>query len=230
MPALLLFLFRDKIQNRKKNKLNMVNILVFGDSIAWGAFDLEKGGWVDRLKLYMADRGDIFVYNLGVSGNNTADILTRFESEARARVDEDEETIIIFAVGINDSHLLHRKNGLVVLMDDFELNIKRLAGLARRFSSKIVFIGLTPVDESKTVPIPWDKTKSYKNDDISEYDRKIRSLSREMNCFFVEIFNDWINFNHIGLLEDGLHPNSEGHKKIFESVRDLLVHNKIVGF
>jgi lysophospholipase L1-like esterase len=28
----------------------MVKILVFGDSIAWGAFDLEKGGWVEKIK------------------------------------------------------------------------------------------------------------------------------------------------------------------------------------
>jgi len=30
------------------------------------------------------------------------------------------------------------------------------------------------------------------------------------------------------LLEDGLHPNSEGHKKIFESVKEFLIKNKII--
>lgn len=29
-------------------------------------------------------------------------------------------------------------------------------------------------------------------------------------------------------LEDGLHPNSEGHKKMFIRVKDFLIENKII--
>jgi len=31
-----------------------------------------------------------------------------------------------------------------------------------------------------------------------------------------------------GLLEDGLHPNSTGHKKIYEIVKGFLVENRII--
>ena len=31
-------------------------ICVFGDSISWGAWDMEKGGWVNRLWLFLAER------------------------------------------------------------------------------------------------------------------------------------------------------------------------------
>ncbi len=30
-----------------------MNICIFGDSITYGAFDTEKGGWVNRLHLYL---------------------------------------------------------------------------------------------------------------------------------------------------------------------------------
>jgi hypothetical protein len=58
----------------------MVNIIVFRDSIAWGACDYEKGGRVDRLKIKLNPK-DKDVYNCSISGNNTADVLKRFYSQ-----------------------------------------------------------------------------------------------------------------------------------------------------
>ena len=44
---------------------HVMKICVFGDSIAWGACDFEKGGWADRLKTYfLAGDNDIDLYNL----------------------------------------------------------------------------------------------------------------------------------------------------------------------
>lgn len=55
-------------------------IFAFGDSSTWGAFDLEKGGWAERLKNYFFQkREDTFVYNLGIESNTTKDLLKRFE-------------------------------------------------------------------------------------------------------------------------------------------------------
>ena len=60
----------------------MVKILVFGDSVAWGAFDNEKGGWVERLKTHFLQNYEehrIGVYNFSVSSNDTRDVLKFFE-------------------------------------------------------------------------------------------------------------------------------------------------------
>lgn len=206
----------------------MSKILIFGDSITWGAIDYEKGGWVERLRLYMYDKGDIDIYNLGVSGEKTPDLLERFETETKARIKENEETIIIFAIGINDSYFVYSKNGLMVPLDDFKRNIEKLINLARKFSSKIVFVGLTLVDEEKTTPIPWNTDKSYKNGNVEKYNEIIKSICEEKNVYFIKIFEDWIKSDYQSLLEDGLHPNSEGHKKIFEIVKDFLIENKII--
>jgi len=206
----------------------MSKILIYGASITWGAFDSESGGWVERLRLFMWSKGDIDVYNLGVSGNKTPDLLGRFESETKARIKEDEETIIVFAIGINDSYFVHSKNSLMVPSEKFKENIQRLIELAQKFSSKIIFVGLNPVDELKTTPIPWDTDKSYKNENIKKYNEMIKSACEKENVYFIQIFDDWMKSDYKKLLEDGLHPNAAGHEKIFEVVKDFLIQNKIV--
>ena len=45
---------------------------------------------------------------------------------------------------------------------------------------------------------------------------------------FFYILNDFLDKDYKRLLEDGAHPNSEGHEKIFETVKDFLIQNKIV--
>ena len=86
----------------------MAQILIFGDSITWGAWD-EEGGWAQRFKKEIDKKAITAnftsyhsVYNLGISGDNTNDLLERFESETQRRLDEGEEAIILFAIGIND--------------------------------------------------------------------------------------------------------------------------------
>ncbi len=206
----------------------MTQILVFGDSITWGACDSDKGGWVERLKVYVGEHYEGSVYNLGVSGDTTEDLLERFEFETTHRLEEDEETIIIFDIGINDSQFIHSQNSNKVPPQEFQGNLQKLINLAQKFSSKIVFVGLFPVDETKTIPIPWDKDKSYKNEYIKKYNNTIRSMTEENKLYFIDVFNKLLSLNYQILLEDGLHPNAEGHQKIFETVRGYLIENKIL--
>ena len=87
----------------------LMNLLIFGDSITWGAWD-EEGGWAQRIKSFADKKAATLnydnytsVYCLGVSGDNTFDLLKRFETEVRARIDEEEKTLILIEIGINDS-------------------------------------------------------------------------------------------------------------------------------
>lgn len=211
----------------------MVRILVFGDSITYGAWDKECG-WVQRLRKFLDER-DIpnllkssfycLVYNLGISGDNTEYLLERFELETRERLEEGDETIIIFSIGINDSQFNPEKNTFNVSPEKFQSNIKKLFKLAKSFSSKIVFVGLTPVDEEKT--LSWNINESYKNSYVQKYNEIIRSVCKENKIYFVEIFDELIK-DYRSFLEDGLHPNSEGHKRIFEIVKDFLIKNNMV--
>ena len=197
-------------------------ICIFGDSITWGAVDPENGGWVAQLRRYFETNDyDISVYNQGISGDNTDDLLARFEVECKAR----EPQIIIFAIGVNDSQYVKTKDNPRVSLEKFQNNLVKLINQARNFSDKIAFIGLTAVEDEKLMPIPWsDEEKFYDNDNVAKYNSIIEKVSSEHNLPFLNLL-DLLEPKH---LDDGLHPNTEGHKKMFLKVKDFLLSIKYV--
>ncbi len=192
-----------------------MNILIFGDSITWGAYDPEQGGWATRLRNYFEEHdNDVNVYNLGISGATTADLLERIKIEAKSR----EPHWIIFAIGINDAQFIHSTSSLHVSLDEFQQNLTKLLSVAKKFTDKIVFVGLTRVDESKTAPMPWDTDKSYTNENIKRLDSAIEKFCEDNTLKFIPI-KDLLNNND---LIDGLHPNTRGHIKIFERIKSEI--------
>ena len=196
-------------------------ICVFGDSISQGYNDYRWGGWIDRLKIYfnLSDY-DIPVFNLGVSGDNTFDLLKRFKVESEARNPE----LIIFAIGINDSQYINSKDNPSILLNEFNNNLLELKNLSKQFTNKIVFVGLTKVEELKVMPIPWSTTKYYDNENIRKYDLAIKNFCKENSLYFIEMF-DLLDDED---LDDGLHPNLKGHEKMFLRVKNFLIKNKII--
>jgi lysophospholipase L1-like esterase len=190
-----------------------MTICIFGDSIAWGASDCEKGGWADQIKNTLMSE-DIDVYNLGISGDTTEDLLKRIDNEIEAR----NPDIIIIAIGINDS--LSIGESQPIDLEKFQRNISSLYEKTKSFTDKIVFIGLTNVDESKTKPFFLSETgETYNNQSIGEYDEIIRSFCEDNNLIFVEMLGLLINDDD---LCDGLHPTSSGHQKMFEEIEKAI--------
>ena len=117
----------------------MKDIFIFGDSVAYGQWD-EQGGWVQRLRSsldqsYIAHRSEkIYFYNLGVPGETAEDILKRFRNEISARHKDGKEKIVLFAVGMNDSHVVHKTKRGKFTPEAFEDNMKILLSQAREFS------------------------------------------------------------------------------------------------
>lgn len=180
-------------------------ICVFGDSIAWGAFDMELGGWVNRLKIFYNQKRETDVYNLGVSGDYVLDVLNRLDVEAKARIPD----IIILAIGINDSP--HWTNLFGTKLTDFENRFRELLEKSRKFTKDIIIVGLTNVDDS-------NKLHGYKNEKIEKYDQKLKEIARKENLLFVDLFGSLQKED----LSDGLHPSASGHKKIFEKVKEMV--------
>lgn len=198
---------------------------IFGDSITYGASDRE-GGWANRFRRYLDNRmhdsvgKDFFMlYNLGISGDTTIDLLARFEPELKARLDQSEELIVIFAIGINDSQYVSEKGNHKVGPADFETNLKNLHELAKsNGAAHIIFIGLTDVDESKTMPIPWAKEKYYDNESIQKYDDVVRSFCELNKLSFISMRGVLTTTD----LTDGLHPSTRGAEKMFEVVKKCI--------
>ena len=208
-------------------------ILIFGDSIIYGRGDCEHEGWVGRMKVFynreiLELEKYLFIYNLGVSADTTKGLIERFEFETKRRLSKKRKNITIFGIGINDSCYSDDKKTLDVSSKQFKKNLQKLINLAWKFSSNIIFIGLTPVDESRTTPISWNANKFYKNEYIQKYNQIIKSVCVENKIHFIEIFDEFQKVDYKKLLEDGLHPNSEGHQKIFEIVKDFLKEKKII--
>ncbi len=192
-----------------------MNILIFGDSITWGAYDPEQGGWATRLRNYFEEQDeDVDVYNLGISGDTTADLLERIEVEAKSR----EPNLIVFAIGINDAQFIHSTNGLRVSLDEFQQNLAKLLSTAKKFTDKAAFVGLTRVDESKTTPIPWNTDKSYTNENIERLDNAIEKFCEDNKLKFIPMKSVVGNDDLI----DGLHPNTAGHIKMFERMKSEI--------
>jgi acyl-CoA thioesterase I len=197
-----------------------MNICIFGDSTAWGAWDLEKGGWVNRLWIYLAKtKKDFDLYNLSISGGTTKTILDRFESEAKTR----NADILIFQSGGNDAAYEQVEDNYQVSPSEFKENIEEIIQRAKKITDKIIFISFKNVDESKTMPVPW-RNIYYKNENIKKYCEIIKDVCAEKEVLFLDIFGLLNNED----LCDGVHPDDTGHEKIFQKVKDFLTDNKII--
>jgi len=197
-------------------------INIFGSSIVWGGGDSEMGGWANRLRHYLENETQDYseTYNLGVAGDTSEGLLKRFIVENEAR----KPDVIIIAIGLNDSAYINSKDNPRVSLEKFEKNLLELAGQAKKFTKEIVFVGLTKIDETKLKPVPWNDTIYYDEKNVMIYDTKLKEFCKNNKLMFVEM-QDVLSKDD---LVDGLHPNANGHEKMFLRVKDFLIENKII--
>ena len=197
----------------------MKSICIFGNSTAWGAWDMEKGGWVNRLWFYTGKKtnGECNIYNLSIFGGTIEKILKRFESEAKTR----KADVLIFQSGGNDSFLKGKNGPNKVPIDQFKKNLEEIIQKAKNITPDIIFIGFNNVDETKTMPVSWENIY-YVNAEIQKYSAVMKGVCKENNIPYLNVFGI-LNNND---LDDGLHPNTAGHKEIFNKVKSFLEKNK----
>jgi lysophospholipase L1-like esterase len=202
----------------------MQTFLIFGDSLVFGKGD-EKylGSWVGRIKQVIEKENKYWcVYNLGIPfGEKVEDVIKRFniETESRNKLStQGGKLFIILAIGINDTRL---KNGIpVTRKSSFIKNINSLIRLAKNYtdSDKIIFIGLTPIDENKVEK--KFQEKCFSNEVINEYNKLLLKLCEKNNVlFFLPItLKKEFSLYKKTLTEDGIHPNSQGYELIAKKI------------
>ncbi len=145
--------------------------------------------------------------------------MKRFSTEAEVRcrkVYPDDRASLIFAIGLNDAKCVHSQDNPVTGPEDFRKNIAFLAENATQYTNHIIFVGLTLVDEQKTVPID---NVYFLNDKIKVYNELLSEECQKRNATFVNIIPEWSNSDYLHLLsDDGIHPNEKGHWSIFRNV------------
>ncbi len=85
---------------------------------------------------------------------------------------------------------------------------------------------MTYIDESKAKSIYWDIGTSYINQNIKYFNAAIKNFCEENKAEFISMDGIIDNVD----IDDVLHPNTKGHKKIFDKIRPeieiLLQSNK----
>jgi lysophospholipase L1-like esterase len=192
------------------------NICVFGDSITWGACDKEYGGWFNRLCLYNENNSteDIYLYNLGIPGDTTKELVLRLDNECKFR----SPTSIMIAIGINDTALTN--NYPSTSYDKFITNIQILINLSKKYTEDITFIGLTPVVEMNANRDDNNIGYKFDNNKIIEYDNVIKNIATNNNLKYIYLYD---KLNKDDISEDGVHPNSNGHEKIFNILKEQAI-------
>ncbi|PIP52722.1 hypothetical protein COX08_04875 [Candidatus Beckwithbacteria bacterium CG23_combo_of_CG06-09_8_20_14_all_34_8] len=187
------------------------NICIFGDSVTRASF--IKDSWVNLLSQFLIKKysgDDIEVFNLGINGDNSKDIVKRFGLEAKCRKPQD----IIFAFGINDSSFQDEKQ--TVNEVSFKKNVLTLIKQAKKITDKIYFIGLV-LGHKRWLEAGLMKfiMPSYSIQKAKQYDSIIKQIAQENNCIYIYLMDKLDDNDFI----DGLHPNITGHKKMFSEIK-----------
>lgn len=197
-----------------------MRLLIFWDSITEWLFDLENWGWANRLKTTLWKK-NIDVANCGISAYTTSHILNMFNSLFNAYSKrepwKEKETIILFSIGINDSSFCN--GSFTTSKKSFQENLYKLYDWYQKeeYVKNVFFTTCINCDESKTTPVSWREVY-YKNEYIQKYNTIIKDFCAKNNTECLDLYGILENSDFF----DGLHPNANWHKKIFEKVYEFL--------
>lgn len=190
----------------------MKGIIIFGDSIVFGRGERPSKGWVGRLKNdYEIKDPYNAVYNLGIPGNTTENLLYRIETELKARalrIREGDYFHTIIAIGLNDTKRINGK--IITEKNKFQKNIEKIKKIAEKYSDKVTFIGLTKVDDTRA----YEGT-IFDNKTIEEYDEIIKNTANN----YIEVFS----VLNLADFSDDVHPNKLGYDRLYQKIRKTIL-------
>ena len=194
-----------------------VNVCIIGDSVTWGARLPFRIAWANLLRNHLEKVSDnlISLYDLGIDKDTSRNVLKRFDVEMAARSPE----LIIFAVGVNDSCYHTTPDHPEVPKEEFSQNMLNLVKRAKKITSKVIIVGLVKGSDALTKPLLQSTTgKCYEKMRTEEYDEILKSVARDQRVTFVEMF-DKLNDEDF---DDGIHPNINGHIKMYEAIHTVV--------
>jgi lysophospholipase L1-like esterase len=206
-------------------------LIALGDSITLGHWD-ETGGWLSRLReasdarvIKTRRKHYAVVYNLGVSSDASTQVLARYRAEvdARHKPTDDIELFIVCAVGVNDSAMWSGSMCHFVEPAVYDANMRALAKFAREDAGdKCLIVGPTPVDESRTTPLPHRPEREYRLEYVVEYNAVAAEAARSAGVEFVDLFEALRPHHDLWRDWDGVHLNAATHKRVAEILEPRL--------
>jgi lysophospholipase L1-like esterase len=158
-------------------------------------------------------------------GETTKSLIKRMRAEIEVRANIHEQLAIGISIGTNNTGL-DSKGKPRSAPDDYTKDIDDILDIAEEYTDEVMVVGLTPVDENRTNPVPWDPEFFLNNDRIYDFDLAARGLCRAKEVLFVPVFEE-INARHdagekMFTPKDGLHPSSKAHDIIAKRVKPKL--------
>jgi lysophospholipase L1-like esterase len=203
-----------------------MDIYCFGDSITFGEYDSERGGWVDRLKMACMARflahgePEDCVFNLGIGGETTAMMRARLAAELDARLDPDARSLVTLAYGANDAAECDGR--LRVPPEAYVDHLAWAIAEARRRGCEVWLLDITPVAPwADGVRNPTGRLRT--NAAVAQYNAVLAALAQRTATPLVAV-NAAFHARDLATLfvADGVHPNAAGHALVAELVSARL--------
>lgn len=205
-----------------------MQLLIFGGSQVQGVGDPE-GGWADLIKRWrhqqMFRKGGKYTggtFNLGVAGDTSEQVLARMKHEIPERRWLDWPMTIVFAGGANSARSREPNGKYDSTPEAFAESLREVTALVGQHKAKLLFVGMTPIDDSLTRPTAGGFYFSLER--LKLFDQVMTRVAQELNVPKVELFDAMLahkSWQEL-LFGDGQHPNQAGHAWIFERIKPQL--------
>ncbi len=144
------------------------------------------------------------------------------------RIEENQQNVIVCAVGLNDANPINWLTQKQTPKEDLSTGFKQLFHIAERNNVKVAVIGLTPINENNYLDGSKFKGHFFSHH-VEEYNRYIAEICETETIPYLDFYEDLKN-NLPELLVDGIHPNDQGHKILFEKIKSFLNEHKLITY
>lgn len=179
-------------------------VLFFGDSLVAGVGDPAGGGWVTRVVSACFDQGlRVTAYNLGVRGETSVQVASRWRAETTPRMLPDSDARIVMSFGTNDTTIEH---GTVrVPAARSRQALARMLVEARALGFAPLVVGPAPIDDLEQNRRIADLSASFA-ELCDEHDTPFIAALEPLSASAV-----WMSEVRAG---DGAHPSAAGYQKL----------------
>jgi len=197
-----------------------MRIVLMGDSITFGDNATRySNSWAGRLEDYLKNniKGEFEIINSSVEGETAQEALERIEDGVIKYTPD----IVFIGYGTNDctKEMGEYTNDFY----NFESNMGDIAeAIKSQTNAHIVFNLAPPVIEE----LCNDDVISIYNRDIEAYNGVIKTLCGNMTMSYIDHYKFITSKGDISkyIDADGIHPNDEGHKLMFEIIIGAAGH------
>lgn len=199
----------------------MSRIFLNGDSITYGYWDEQHGGWANRLKTKVMQSRDYSheVINFALGNQTLNKIVDRFPSQLE--IYGRAKSLGIFMLGGSDSVIRRGQTLPQNPLSDFERQLRQLGGIVTNSRVTPIFVGMYPVDEERSNPSPVTGD-CFTTEWGLKYNDAIKKYAESIDAPYVNLEPVWDFSDKEVFSFDGVHPSELGHKIIADEVAAVV--------